>query len=120
MTRGLWNLLGFLALALAFAGAALPLLPTTPFVLLAAFAFARSSPSMHAWLMNHKIFGPLIKDWRDHGAISPRAKALSVLSIVAVFALSLALQASTTVLIVQAVVLSASATFILSRPSGPR
>ncbi|MEM8935549.1 MAG: YbaN family protein [Pseudomonadota bacterium] len=117
--RAFWFCLGILSLSLAFAGVALPLLPTTPFLLVAAFAFARSSSRMHAWLINHKVFGPLIENWRDHGAISKRAKMMSVISLAAVFMISLVLNASTLVLAIQAVVLSASGAFILSRPSGP-
>jgi len=119
MKRGFWFSIGLLALAAAAAGVALPLLPTTPFLLVAAFAFARSSPRMHAWLVEHAVFGPFINDWRDHGAISVRAKIWAVVSMVAVFGLSILLDAPIIVLSVQAVVLSVVALFILSRPSGP-
>jgi uncharacterized membrane protein YbaN (DUF454 family) len=118
--RAFWFCLGIVALALAFAGVALPLLPTTPFLLVAAFAFARSSARMHSWLINHKVFGPLIENWRKHGAISVRAKTLAVASLVGVFLLSVWLQVSAPFLAIQAIVLSASGAFILSRPSGPR
>ena len=60
MIRIFWLLFGLLATGLAFAGALLPLLPTTPFLLLAAYAFARSSKRLHDWLLNHRQFGPLI------------------------------------------------------------
>ena len=117
--RPLWFALGLLALSLGALGVVLPLLPTTPFVLLAAFAFARSSNRWHAWLLGHRIFGPLIEDWQSHGAIDRRTKFVAVLSIIAVFGLSLALDVSSLVLGIQAVVLFAVATFILSRPSPP-
>ncbi len=120
MTRFFWFCIGLIALALAFVGVALPLLPTTPFLLVAAFAFARSSSRMHAWLINHKAFGPLIENWRQHGAISNRAKTMAVVSLVAVFMLSLWLKAPGSVLAIQAVFLLGSGVFILSRPSGPR
>ncbi len=117
--KPVWFVLGLLALALGALGVILPLLPTTPFVLLAAFAFARSSDRWHAWLLGHRIFGPLIEDWQSHGAIDRRTKIIAVLSIVAVFGVSLALDVSPVVLGIQAVVLFAVATFILSRPSPP-
>ena len=117
--KPVWFVLGLLALALGALGVILPLLPTTPFVLLAAFAFARSSDRWHAWLLGHRIFGPLIEDWQSHGAIDRRTKIIAVLSIVAVFGVSLALDVSSVVLGIQAVVLFAVATFILSRPSPP-
>ncbi|MEM9667897.1 MAG: YbaN family protein [Pseudomonadota bacterium] len=115
--RAVWFTLGLVALGLGTLGAFLPLLPTTPFVLLAAFGFARSSERLHAWLLRHKIFGPLIKNWNENGSISRRAKIVSAISMLGVFLLSVTLKVSTTVLIVQAVVLSASALFVLSRPT---
>ena len=117
--RAIWFAVGIAALALAALGAALPLLPTTVFLLVAAFAFARSSDRWHAWLLSHRVFGPLIADWRDHRAIDRRAKILSAASMAAVFGISLALGAGTLVLAVQAVVLGAAAAFVLSRPSPP-
>ncbi len=105
---------------LAGLGVALPLLPTTPFILVAAFAFARSSRRWSAWLHTHPLFGPLIHHWQQYGAISRRAKILGVTSMVGVFALSLAFQAPLPVLGVQAMVLSASAVFLLSRPLPPK
>ncbi|MDG2479242.1 MAG: YbaN family protein, partial [Alphaproteobacteria bacterium] len=68
-------------MVLAILGVALPLLPTTPFLLVAAFAFARSSDRWHRWLREHRVFGPLIADWQEHGAIDRRTKLLSVLAM---------------------------------------
>ena len=118
--RAMWLTVGFLALALAVLGVALPLLPTTPFLLVAAFAFARSSDRLHTWLLTHQTFGPIIDDWRKHGAISERVKIVSALLMVVVFALSVALEVGTTVLIVQAIALISAGTFVLSRPSPPQ
>lgn len=66
--------LAIVSLALAVLGVLLPGLPTTPFVLLAAWAAARSSPRLAAWLESHRLFGPLIRDWRTGGRVSRRAK----------------------------------------------
>ncbi len=109
--------LGFLSLALALIGVVLPLVPTVPFLLLAAFFFAKSSERMHAWLISHKTFGPMIVDWHGRGSIRPGAKKAATLSIAAVFLLSLALGAPNHVLIIQAVVLTGVLTFIWSRPN---
>jgi uncharacterized membrane protein YbaN (DUF454 family) len=114
-----WLVVGFVALALGALGIALPLLPTTPFVLVAAFAFAQSSEKLHQWLLDHNVFGPLIENWRRHGAISRRAKVVSVVSMVAVLTISVAMAVPTYVVVVQAVVLGASALFILTRPLPP-
>jgi uncharacterized protein len=75
--RAVWLVAGALALATGFVGIFLPLLPTTPFVLLAAFCFARGSPRCEAWLLAHPRFGPMIRNWRDHRAIPLRAKQLA-------------------------------------------
>ncbi|MEO1405292.1 MAG: YbaN family protein [Pseudomonadota bacterium] len=115
--RAVWILVGLIALGLGTLGVVLPLLPTTPFVLLAAFAFARSSDRLHAWLLRHRIFGKLIHNWNENGSISRQAKIVSAISMAAVFALSVALNAKPIVLIIQAVVLSASALFVLTRPA---
>jgi len=117
--RAIWFSVGICALGLGVLGAFLPLLPTTPFVLVAAFAFARSSQRWHDWLLSHRFFGPLIEDWRAHGAISRPTKAVAALSMIAVFSLSVVMHASALVLTVQAIVLTASAIFVLSRPTPP-
>ena len=85
--RFLYLALGFAALALGAVGAVLPLLPTVPFVLLAAFCFARSSPRLEAWLVGHESFGPHIRAWRELGAISRKGKNAAF----AAFAVSAAL-----------------------------
>ncbi|TFI59963.1 DUF454 domain-containing protein [Sphingomonas parva] len=72
--------LGTLSLILAAAGAVLPLLPTVPFVLLAAFFFARGHPPLEAWLVRHPRFGPHIVAWRSRGAISRRGKRAALLA----------------------------------------
>ncbi len=118
--RILWAGFGGVALALGLAGVVLPLLPATPFFLLAAFGFARSSPRLHDWLVYHPRFGLAIRDWQAHGAIAPKAKRLAVLAIVITFAISLALGMPWPVLAVQGAVLFAVTTFILTRPDGPR
>jgi uncharacterized membrane protein YbaN (DUF454 family) len=111
--------LGLVSTACGIAGLLLPLVPTTPFLLLATFAFARSSPRLHRWLTTHPRLGPPIEDWRAHGAISRRAKIAAVVVMVATLSLSVVAGLSTTGLIIQAVVLCASATFVLTRPDRP-
>ncbi len=118
--RFVWIGLGSGAMALGAAGVIVPLLPTTPFLLLAAWAFARSSPRLHHWLVTHPRFGPAIRDWRDHGAISRRAKGLAMLAIAATLATSLALGVGPLVLSVQLGVLACVSLFILTRPDAPR
>ncbi len=72
--RALWLLAGSLALATGVVGIVLPLLPTTPFVLLAAFCFSRGSVRLERWLLAHPRFGPMVQNWRAYRAIPLRAK----------------------------------------------
>ncbi|MEM7522917.1 MAG: YbaN family protein [Pseudomonadota bacterium] len=116
--RPVWLVIGCLCVGLAFIGVVLPLLPTVPFLLLAAFCFARSSDRFHDWLLAHRTFGPLIADWRASGAIRRRAKWLATLSVAAAFGISLALGLKFWVLGVQAAVLICVMIFIWTRPEG--
>jgi hypothetical protein len=75
--RALWLAAGWLALAAGAVGIFLPLLPTTPFVLLAAWCFSRGSERCERWLLEHRHFGPMVRDWRMHRAIPLRAKQLA-------------------------------------------
>jgi len=115
--RFAWFTLGWVALALGVIGVMLPLLPTTPFVILAAFAFGRSSPRLHNWLENNRTFGPIIAEWRTNGAIAPRYKAMAIAMMLAAFSASIAMGIASLVLIIQGVCMFGAATFILSRPS---
>ncbi|MFY0616050.1 YbaN family protein [Shimia sp.] len=115
--RVLWLICGLTCVALALIGVVLPLLPTVPFLLLATFCFARSSERLHTWLLTHKTFGPMIEDWHRSGAIRPVAKKAATVSIAVVFGISLVFGVKTTVLVIQAVVLSAVLFFIWSRPN---
>lgn len=72
--RKLFISAGFAALALGIVGIPLPLLPTTPFLLLAAFCFDRGSPRFHTWLLQHRFFGPPILAWQRDRTIAPQAK----------------------------------------------
>ncbi len=75
--------IGWIAVSLGFVGVFLPILPTTPFLLIAAWAFAHSSPKFRDWLLNHPIFGRMIRDWQQHGSIPLRAKLLAVSTMAA-------------------------------------
>ncbi len=74
LVRWLYLSLALLCLALGVIGIFLPVLPTTPFILLSAWAAARSSPRLLAWLENHTAFGPMIRDWRRGGVVRRHAK----------------------------------------------
>lgn len=76
--RWLWLLLAYVALGLGIVGIFLPGLPTTPFILVAAYAAARGSKKLHARLLAHRSFGPMIRDWQASGAVSRRAKLWAI------------------------------------------
>lgn len=81
-SRGLYAAGGFLLTGLATLGIFLPLLPTTPLLLLAAACFAQSSEKYHRWLTEHRIFGPTIRNWQKNRTIPKKSKATAIISIV--------------------------------------
>lgn len=117
--RTFWLVAGLLFLGLGLLGVVLPVLPTTPFLLLAAGCFAKSSPRLHQWLLAHPTLGPPIRNWEENGAISRGAKRLAAGSMAVVFMLSLLLGLSWPVLLAQAVLITVGCAFVLTRPDGP-
>lgn len=79
---------GSLALCLGLLGVVLPGLPTTPFVLLAAACYAKASPRLHAWLLNHRLLGPMLRDWEQHRSLTRRTKTVAVVSMTLMVSLS--------------------------------
>ena len=71
-------IVGCVSLALGMLGIFLPMLPTTPFLLLSAAAWVKASPSLYEWLINHKVLGEYIRNYREHRAIPLRVKIISV------------------------------------------
>lgn len=114
-----FRLLGLAAVALGFVGVFLPILPTTPFLIVAAWAFARSSPRLSAWLEAHPRLGPFLRDWREHRAIPTRAKLLAAAGMAASFGLILWRSDSWVLPAASAAVLLTVAAYVLTRPSGP-
>lgn len=86
--RAIYLILGVFFLALGVIGTVLPLVPTTFPILLAGFFFARSSERFDSWLSNHRVFGPLIRDWRAGLGFTARAKVIAVAAITATFGFS--------------------------------
>ncbi|GAB4014250.1 MAG: hypothetical protein Fur0010_12160 [Bdellovibrio sp.] len=109
---------GITSLALGIVGIFLPLLPTTPFILLSAACFSRSSKRLHGWLLTRPHLGSIIRDWDQRGAISIKAKIISTIMIVALFSYTLIFVDVN--LIIKSIVATIGVgilTFILSRPN---
>ncbi|WP_408640069.1 YbaN family protein [Devosia ureilytica] len=119
--RPLYLILGFAAVALGVIGAFLPLLPTTPLLILAAGLFARSSPRLEAWLVEHPRFGPVLRAWRENGAIPRRAKVLACVGIaIGVVFFWIGARPGYWLWLAGAALLGGSAGYILSRPSSAK
>ena len=120
MVRGAWTAIGFVFVGLGSLGVVLPLLPTTPFVLLAAYCFARSSPRFYGWLLRHRIFGKLVRDWRAGRGIAMRAKVTAVVLLALTIGSSAMFFVSSPFVRVLLVVIGVSvALFLLTRPTAP-
>ena len=89
MKKTLLVVAGHLSLVLGIIGAFVPVLPTTPFIILAAFLYSKSSPRLHRWLQQNKYFGEAIIDWETNKVIRPRAKKMATIAILLVFSSSL-------------------------------
>jgi uncharacterized protein len=118
--RRMWKALGWICVGLGVIGLALPVVPTVPFLLLAAFCFERGSPELHRWLLEHPTFGPPLKLWRDHRVIRPKSKLIATACISAsviyvIFFRPIWLP----VKIAMAIVCGAAILFILTRKNRP-
>lgn len=89
MQRTILIIIGWLAVALGTLGVVLPLLPTTPFILLAAWCFARSSPRFHQWLLYRSWFGGYLRHWQRYRAMPTGAKPRAIALIILTFSISL-------------------------------
>jgi uncharacterized protein len=116
--RHLYLVLGFAFFGIGIVGVVLPVLPTTPFMLLALWAFSNSSERFHNWLYTHPKFGPPLQDWRSHGVVPRRAKvsALTVMAISLLF-LTMFSEVHWAVVFSAAALMLIGATFLMTRPS---
>lgn len=118
--RLVWAALGWTALGLGLVGLLLPVVPTTPFVILSAFAFGRGSPAMRARLQRSRHFGPAIRDWEERGAIRRRHKAMACTLMAASLGGAVWLGLAPWVLLLQGSAMAAALGFVLTRPSADR
>jgi uncharacterized protein len=83
MVKVAFALLGWICVGLGAVGIVTPLLPTTPFLLVATYCFSRSSERFHNWLLDHKTFGPIVKDWQEQRAIPMKGKVVALITLAA-------------------------------------
>lgn len=117
--RWAWMALAYTCLAVGLVGIVLPVLPTTPFILLAAFAADRGSPRLHAWLLRHRVFGPAIRDWRESRSVGRRAKVLAT-AVMASAAVIMAFTAPPVIAAAATLVMATVATWLWMRPEPVR
>lgn len=115
--RNVYASLGFVSVALGVIGIVLPVVPTVPFAILAAFFFSKSSPRMHQWVLNLPKIGQSVRDWDESGVIKPKAKLLCVLGIALFLGSSIYFAPYLYLKISLVVIGLAVLTFVLSRPS---
>jgi uncharacterized membrane protein YbaN (DUF454 family) len=117
--RLLYLSFGSLCFVLGVIGAFVPLLPTTPFMLLAAYCFSRSSEKLHRKLLDSKLFGPCIRDWERGGVISLKTKKVSTVTMLALMSYPLFFNPTLPIWIrcTVAAICCCSLTFIWTRPS---
>lgn len=112
----MWNIIGGVALTLGIIGIALPVMPTVPFLLVAAWAFSRSSPRLRRRILEHPVYGPPVKAWQEHGAVGRMAKIWAVSAMTGGVMLSLWLGLPLWVVAVQAATCVAIAAYVVTRP----
>ena len=116
--RSVYFVVGLLFVAIGFVGAFVPVLPTTPFLILSAACFARSSPRLERWLLNHRQFSPTLRRWRERGAISRKTKMIALAGAAVGFLLFwIRIDPDLVVTLIVAAFLLAGVAYVFTRPS---
>jgi uncharacterized membrane protein YbaN (DUF454 family) len=119
MLRAVYLVIGLLFVGLGVLGAFLPVLPTTPFLLISLWAFSKSSVRLERWLLDHKRFGPRLTAWRTHRVIPLAAKLAAWGSMVASLTLMIVIGRPVIQIAGAAAVMAIGATYVASKPSRP-
>lgn len=120
LRRPLLLALAWVSVALGIIGIILPLFPTTPFLLVAVWAFSRSSPEMAERIRSHRHAGKYVRDWEDHGVIPTGAKIIAVVMMTAMFGyLHFQTEAPVWIEIGAMLIMACVAGFVVSRPGRP-
>lgn len=89
LAKALYGFAGGVSLLLGVIGIFLPGLPTTPFVLLAAACFAKASPRVHQWMLQHRLLGPMLRNWHEHRSLTRKTKSIAIVSMVLMLSISI-------------------------------
>ena len=112
---------GWVFTGLGIIGAFVPVMPTTPFLLVALWAFSKSSPRLQKWLLEHPRYGPTLRDWHEYGAIRSSIKVVSITAMAASVVMVYWMTDNVFAITLHVTVVTLTALFILSRPStGPQ
>lgn len=112
----IWYSIGAVAFALGVIGVMLPIVPTVPFLLIAVWAFARSSPQLHQKILSHRIYGPPIRAWQEHGAIGRVAKIWAVSAMAAGVVIALWMGLPAWLIAGQTIICLSVALYVVTRP----
>lgn len=89
LAKALYGFAGGVSLLLGVIGIFLPGLPTTPFILLAAVCFAKASPRVHQWMLQHRLLGPMLSNWQEHHSLTRRTKSVAIISMTLMMSVSI-------------------------------
>lgn len=118
--RPFYIALGYVCVGLAMAGTVLPVLPTTPFLLVALWAYFRSHPEKAQKLLDHPRWGPMLRDWHEQGAIPTRAKIAAVTVMALSWVVVFFTAKGTWVPVIVGIILCCTALFVATRPAPKR
>lgn len=119
MVRYIYLTVGLINVGIGIVGAFLPVLPTTGFMIIALWCFARSSRRFHDWLYNHPVFGPPLQNWVEHGSIPRRAKIAAISAMAVSLGIVVYFSEDIVISVLVAMLMAVGAGYILSRPSLP-
>lgn len=119
LSRGAYRCLGLTFVALGMVGVVIPVWPTTIWFILALWAFKKSSSRLEAWLLNHPVFGPTLRDWEESGSIRRRTKVVAITMIWVCLAITAVLVQRPVVVLILGITGALLTAYLVTRPTKP-